>query len=247
MTLGLRESRSRERRQRRGRLLKWLFLLACLTAGGVALYQSGATLAQVQIRQLQEETSTLSNAVAEAEKRNSDLMASAEQAKLEAQEWQRRYERDVPKGPTQQLYSLVTQQLAAGVAVDRLTFLINAAGTGQNCDNAPTTKRFLVKTAIAGGDIDYSVSSVTFAENAITVIGEGEPAVNAANQPEAWFDPAKPLTVQFARLGGETSKATAKLPLHHSVVLGKHEYRFTVTAGNSRGFVNVTVDRCTFP
>lgn len=246
MTLGLRESRTRERRQRRTRLLKWLFLLACLTAGGIALYQSGATLAQVQIRQLQEETSTLSNAVAEVEKRNSDLMASAEQAKLEAQEWQRRYERDVPKGPTQQLYSLVTQQLAAGVSVDRLTFLINAAGTGQSCDNNPTTKRFLVKTAISG-DADSAVSSVTFADNAITVLGEGEPAVNAANQPEAWFDPAKPLTVQFARLGGETSKATAKLPLHHSVVLGKHEYRFTVTAGTSRGFVNVTADRCTFP
>jgi len=53
--------------------------------------------------------------------------------------------------------------------------------------------------------------------------------------------------VHFSRLGGETSKATAKLPLHHSVVLGDHEYRFTVTAGNSRGFVNVTADRCTFP
>lgn len=246
MTLGLRESRTRERRQRRTRLLKWLFLLACLTAGGIALYQSGATLAQVQIRQLQEETSTLSNAVAEAEKRNGDLMASAEQAKLEAQEWQRRYERDVPKGPTQQLYSLLTQQLAAGVAVDRLTFLINAAGTGQSCDNNPTTKRFLVKTAISG-DPDSAVSSVTFADNAITVIGEGEPAVNATNQPEAWFDPAKPLTIHFSRLGGETSKTTAKLPLHHSVVLGNHEYRFTVTAGNSRGFVNVTADRCTFP
>ncbi len=88
---------------------------------------------------------------------------------------------------------------------------------------------------------------MTFADNAITVIGEGEPAVNAANQPEAWFDPAKPLTVHFSRLGGQTSKATAKLPLHHSVVLGKYEYRFTVTAGNTRGFVNVTADRCTFP
>lgn len=246
MSLGLRESRTRERRQRRTRFLKWLFLLGCITAGGVALYRSGAMVAQGQIRQLQSETTRLSSAVAEVERRNLDLMASTEQAKLAAQEWQRRYDQDVPKGTTQHLYGLVVQQLAAGADEDRLAFLINAASADRSCANDPTTKRFLVATPIPGG-ADPSVRSVSFADNAITVVGEGEPAVNAAGQPEAWFDPAKPVTLMFARLGGKTSRVTAKLPLHHSVVLGDQEYRFTATASDSRGFVNVTADRCTFP
>lgn len=243
MTLGLRESRTHERRQRRQRLVKWLFLLGCMTAGGVALYKTGATLAQGEIRQLQAETQRLSASVAEAEKRNLDLMASAEQAKLDAQEWQRRYEHDVPKGETRQVYALVAAQLAAGATEERLAFLIKSAGANQSCANDPVTKRFLVKTPVSGG----ANHSVSFADNAITVIGEGQSAMNAANQPEAWFDPAKPVTVLFSGLGGKTSQVTVKLPLHHSVVLGEHEYRFTVTTGDSRGFVNVTADRCKFP
>lgn len=243
MTLGLRESRTLDRRRRRSRLLKWLFLLICVTAGGVALYESGAALAQGEIRRLQEETSRLSAAAAEAERHNLDLMAAAEQARLEAREWQRRYEQDVPKGPPRQLYSLIVEKLAAGVPEDRLAFLIRAAGADQSCANSPATKRFLIHTPVSGS----IRQSVSFADNAITVTGEGEPALNAAGHPEAWFDPAKPVTLLFSRLGGKTSRLAATLPLHHSVVLGDHEYRFTVTTGDSRGFVNVTADRCAFP
>jgi len=243
MTLGLRESRSHERRQRRQRLFKSLFMLGCLTAGGIALYQAGTALSQGEIRQLNDETQRLTQSIAEEQKRSQELAAAAEQATLDAQEWQRRYEHDVPTGSTQQLYALIATQLAAGVAEDRLAFVINAAGQGQSCANNPATKRFLVKTPVTGG----TSHSVSFADNAITVIGEGQPALNAANQPEAWFDPAKPVMVTFSRLGGETSQAKGKLPLHHSVVLGDSEYRFTVTAGDGRGFVNVTADRCKFP
>jgi len=246
MSLGLRESRTKQRRQRRARFLKWLFLLGCVTAGGVALYRAGAMVSQGQIRQLQSETSRLSSAVTEVEKRNLDLMASTEQAKLSAQEWQRRYEQDVPKGPTQRLYGLIVRQLEAGADEYRLAFLIDAASEDRSCANTPTTKRFLVTTPIPGGT-DPSARSVSFADNAITVVGEGEPAVNAAGQSEAWFDPAKPVTLLFSRLGGETSRVTAKLPLHHSIVLGNQEYRFTATASDSRGFINVTADRCAFP
>lgn len=243
MSLGLRQSRSLERRRRRLRFLKWLFIVGCMAAGGVALYRAGAIVAQGEIRQLRVETQQLSKSVADVQKRNLGLMATAERAKLNAHEWQTRYEHDVPKGETQRLYSLLVKQLAAGVTEDRLAFLISAANQGQSCANDPVTKRFLIKTPIAGG----TNHSVSFANNAITIIGEGQPAVNAANQPEAWFDPAQPVTVLFSRLGGETSQVTGKLPIHHSVVLGNSEYRFTVTSGDSRGFVNVTGDRCKFP
>lgn len=243
MSLGLRESRTHERRRRRLRLLKWLFVLGCLTAGGTALYKAGATLTQGEVQQLRDETQRLSKTIAVAQKRNLDLMAAAEQSKLDAQEWQRRYQQNVPKGPARDLYVLVANQLAAGVTADRLAFVINSADQGQACENAPVTKRFLIKTPVSGGNN----RSVTFADNAITVIGEGQSATNASNQPEAWFDPAKPITVLFSRLGGKTSQVTGTLPLHHSVVLGDKEYRFTITAGDARGFVNVAGDRCKFP
>lgn len=243
MSLGLRETRSHERRQRRRRLLKWLFMLGCMTAGGVALYQAGATLTQGEVRQLREETKRLSSSVADVQKHNLDLMAAAEQAKLDAQEWQRRYEHDVPKGQAQELYALVAKQLAAGADEERLSFLINSAGSTQSCANAPVTKRFLLKTPVSG----ITNHSVGFADNAVTIVGEGQSALSAAGQPEAWFDPAKPVTLVFSRLGGEASQVSGQLPLHHSVVIGDSEYRFTITVGESRGFVNVTGDRCKFP
>ena len=54
----------------------------------------------------------------------------------------------------------------------------------------------------------------------------------AREQPEAWFDPAKPVTVFFTRLGGETTSTVGVLPLHHAVVVGDLEYRFSVVAGS---------------
>lgn len=243
MSLGLRESRTQERRRRRLRFVKWLFVLGCMAAGGTALYKAGATLTLGEVQQLRDETQRLSKTIAVAQKRNLDLMAAAEQSKLDAQEWQRRYRQDVPKGAARQIYALVANQLAAGVTADRLAFVINSADQGQACENKPVTKRFLIKTPVSGANN----RSVSFADNAITVIGEGQSATNDANQPEAWFDPAKPITVLFSRLGGKTSQVTGILPLHHSVVLGDKEYRFTITAGDARGFVNVAGDRCKFP
>lgn len=243
MSIGLRQSQSYERRRRRSRRLKWLFVLGCMTAGGIALYRAGAMVAQGDNQQLHEQVQNLTKSLAAVQKRNLGLMATAAQAKLDAQEWQRRYQHDVPQGAGQQLYALIAKQLAAGVAKDRLTFLIKAAGKNQSCANAPVSKRFLIKTPVSGS----ANHSVSFANNAITVIGEGRPTMNAANQPEAWFDPAQPVTVLFSRLGGDTSQVTGKLPLYHSVVVGNSEYRFTITAGDSRGFVNVTGDRCKFP
>ncbi|MBO6785043.1 MAG: hypothetical protein JJ899_17480, partial [Alphaproteobacteria bacterium] len=63
------------------------------------------------------------------------------------------------------------------------------------------------------------------------------------NQPEAWFDPAAPLRLDFAHPGGETSRAEGVLPVHHSVAVGNEEYRFSVVAG-PRAFVLVSGERC---
>ena len=74
----------------------------------------------------------------------------------------------------------------------------------------------------------------------------GQSATSASGQPEGWYDPAKPVVLKFSHLGGESSEVTGMLPLHHSMLVGDSEYRFTATAGD-RGFINVTADRCKFP
>ena len=68
----------------------------------------------------------------------------------------------------------------------------------------------------------------------------------AANAEDATFDPAKPVTVFFTRLGGETTSTVGVLPLHHAVVVGDLEYRFSVVAG-SRSFAEVTGQSCVYP
>ena len=59
-------------------------------------------------------------------------------------------------------------------------------------------------------------------------------------------DPEKPINVTFTQLGGETVTAEGALPLHHSVVAGDDEFRFTALPG-ARGFLTVTADRCDYP
>ena len=54
------------------------------------------------------------------------------------------------------------------------------------------------------------------------------------------------MTLRFTVLGGASSQAAGALPLHHSVVVGDTEYRFSAAAGDG-GFVNVTGQGCRFP
>ena len=87
---------------------------------------------------------------------------------------------------------------------------------------------------------------MTFAEGAVTITASGEAARNAQGQPVAWFDPAKPVTAVFSHLGGESSETNGVLPLHHAIVVGDTEYRFSLVSG-ARAFVQVTGEACPFP
>ncbi len=112
----------------------------------------------------------------------------------------------------------------------------------RDCKGEPATRRFLVKTPIYQGAND----SVNFAANTITVTASGVSATDDAGNPEAWFDPALPITVQFAELGGGQSDVQGILPLHHSLVINDREHKFSIVAG-ARGFANVTGDECRYP
>lgn len=104
------------------------------------------------------------------------------------------------------------------------------------------TRRFILQTPTTSGAND----SVGFAEGFLTVTGTGMSKLTADGNPEAWFDPAQPVTIFFTHLGGEWTDVTGILPLHHSVVVNQTIQRFTIIA-SERSFVNVTALVCAYP
>lgn len=243
MTLGLQESRHRRRRRARWAVARWLLTVVVLVGLGVFAYETGTTLAEREVEALSGELTELGGRLEELQRRNGELQATVVLAEQRLTEVERRYQAEVPQGPLAGLLAGIRDKLEAGVDPARLAFVIESAGSARRCENAPTTKRFIVQTPFTRGAND----AVSFAENAITVTAQGEPASDAQGKPEARFDPAKPVTVRFARLGGKATEVAGTLPLHASVVLGDSEHRFTLIAGPQRGFVQVTADRCAFP
>ncbi len=243
MTLGLRESRLRQRRRRRLAILKWSVLFLVFVALGLWAYESGSALAEQEVLDLRQEIGRLTETVSELRRDRAALIAQLEASRQREEDWARRYAEDVPTGKGKEIYGLVQERLVAGVDPDRLAFVVRAADNEDECDGKPVTKRFILPTP---GHKDGN-DSVGFADGAIRITGQGEAATDGRGGRYGWFDPARPVTIHFTHLGGKSSEVTGKLPLYHTVVKGSSEYRFTVVAGEQRGFVYVTGDRCAYP
>jgi hypothetical protein len=140
------------------------------------------------------------------------------------------------------LLPALEKKLADGVEPKRLAEVVAAIDKPRDCE-APETKRFLVRTARAP---EGPNTSVGFSNGLVTVTGQGAPAKNPEGRTEAWFDPAEPVTIRFTQIGGRSAEAAGKLPLHHTLSIGQAEHRFSLMAA-SRGFVQVTAERCKLP
>lgn len=242
MSLGLREGRSRRRRQLRLRLLKWGAALAAIVIAGVYAYETGNRLAAREVARLEEQIVDLTARIQELEQDNLQLAEAARTARSKVDVWQQRYRQDIPTGELKALYELIREKLAGGVDGDRLAFILQQASQADECAEAVETKRFYVKTPLYNGGND----TVGFADSAIVVTAQGSSSIDGSGNQLVRYDPAQPVVVRFARLGGETSEASGMLPLHYAMVVGENEYRFSVVAGEP-GMVNVTAGRCPFP
>lgn len=242
MSLGLHESRTRRRRKARWAVLKWVLALGLIVGAGIYAYDTGSEIAKTQITDLQREIDALTQRITALESENARLRADQIVAQQRLEEAKARYAQDVPTGPLATLLGQLREKLDAGVDQDRLAFLIASAANPRTCDDQPVTKRFLVRTPLYQGAND----SVSFAEGAIVVTAEGEAATDAQGRVEAWFDPAKPVTLHLTRIGGDTVNKTGMLPLHVSLVAGQSEYRFAAVEG-PQGFVQISGDRCDYP
>lgn len=217
--------------------------MAFLVGLGVMAYQSGSLLAERETFRLRNQVDQLTETVASLRTENEQLLKQAEAAAQSATQWKERYEAEVPTGAEKEIFALIREQVDSGADPERIKFLVSTAARQQSCDGQAVTKRFLMRTPLYEGASD----AVTFADGAIVVTGIGESATDAEGNREAWFDAGKPVTVRFVQPGGEATEATGVLPLHHSIVRGDSEYRFNIVAGERRGFITATAERCAFP
>lgn len=232
-----------QRRLKRRRWMLRLLVLAALAGGAAFAYGAGREVARAEISDLTAQIGRLAGESETLQARNESLAVSSEAASLEAAHWKKKYEAEVPTGKVQDVLIAVREKLKRGIPAERLTLLIQAADVPQKCNGAPASKRFLVRTPLYEGAND----AVTFADNAVTVTATGEAALASEGKANAWFDPAKPVTVRFARLGGKTEEVSGVLPLHHSLVVNGEEMRVTLVRGEAQGFVRATTERCELP
>ena len=169
-----------------------------------------------------------------------ELSATAQTANMRYEKLQEEVQSVLPEGPVQDLVSLVREQLKQGMDPERLSFVIRSARPPTGCVD-PQSKRFVVNTPAYNGPKSIAL----IADGLIEISGSGSSARNSKNKPEAWYDPAKRVGINFKHNNKvETKKGT--LPLRYSVVSGDREYRFTIEAG-TKSFARIMYDSCSYP
>jgi hypothetical protein len=237
------EPRRRRRRRFFLRLLRVLVVLALFVASLGYAYQIGLSQKAAEVERLRDDLSRMQMTGESMAGRSAQAMERAEQIARAMAELEARYHAEVPEGELRDILDLVRAKKAQGVPGERIAFVLGAVTRERECDPEVTTRRFLVQTPIGGG----AAAVVAFADNRITVTGNGVSARNAQNQPEAWFDPAQPVELRFGLLGGASDTASGVLPLSHSLVVDGRAWRFTAKPGQQRGFLEITGQSCAYP
>ena len=242
MALGRLEP-DRPRRSPLVRFFRLVMVLAVMAALALFAYQIGTADERGRQERLADETAKFTEANQQLAQANATLRSQLATAQGRLKD----LEGVVGATPriseaAKVLMPAIEKKLAEGVEAKRLADVLAAVDKPRDCE-APESKRFLVKTQLTA---DGPNTAVGFANGLVTVSGQGATAKSAEGKPEAWFEPNEPITVRFTQVGGRTIEAAGKLPLHHTLSIGQNEHRFSVMA-SSRGFVQVTSERCKLP
>jgi hypothetical protein len=240
MSLGRYESEG-PRRSPVWRAIRLVFALAVLTGVSLFAFQLGVEDERSRSGRLADEAARLTETNQALTQANAQLRAQAQQVDA------RRRELEAALGGAprlsdgaKMLLPILEKKLGDGLDAKRVAEMLATLDKPLDCE-APESKRFLVRTPLTS---EGPNTSVGFAGGQVTVTGQGVAAKSAEGRVEAWFDAAEPMTVRFTQIGGRTAEAAGKLPLHHTLpVGGGGEHRFSVMAA-SRGFVQVTSERC---
>ena len=213
-------------------------VLALAVTVGFWIGYERAGQSEGSLREKLEERQALNTAL---ENEMVEIRSEAQTAMMRYEQLQQDYQEKVPDEAVEELLALVRSQIEEGRDPERLAFLIRSARPPRNCSEIET-KRFVVSTAVNQGPD----SQITLADGAIVIKGSGVSARNDAGKPEAWYDPSQRVSLEFITLGGKAETKKGVFPIHHSVVSGDREYRFTVSEG-ARSFAKVTFDSCDYP
>jgi len=230
MSLGLarRKELQKRRSQRFWLLVRIIFFLAIVIGSSYFAFDTGQEIA---LRSVSYNEDKLQQQAAELEKMRVDLGNSkAELTKLQ---------KLLPTRKIQDLMLVINQKAAAGITPERMTALIGGLSKDARCSDNSQTKRFVITTPVS----QRQDSNVSFYRGLITVSGKGSPTLNESGNPEAWYDPSKPVTATFTLPGGEAQKTSGILPLYHSIIIKDKEYRFAIIPGK-RSFADITVRSC---
>lgn len=235
--------RYRQRSQQRVSLMLGLALMG-LISGGVG-YAVGNQAARSERTSLQNEMSALNAEHARLQKTVTRLMADSHSANVKYQQIEEQLQSELPQeGPMKDIVAQIREQLTAGVDPERLASVVRTLNPPKNCTD-PDVRRFIVQTEKSKA----ADNTLLIAEGAISVKASGEAARGKQNQQEAWYDPSRPVTLNFAwqdETGPQTLERKNNLPISQVIVAAGREYRMTFSPG-AKSFLKLTVESCDYP
>lgn len=217
-----------------------LGMLAIVLISMLVGFWFGKQYGAAQIIKLKDDVIMITQERDDLQEKMTETTAAAQTAQARYKQLQEEVESIIPKGPMQNLVTLVREQLTQGMDPNRLSFVIRSARPPTGCVD-PETKRIVLNTPAYKGPESVAV----IADGLIKINGSGKSARNEDGKPEAWYDPSKSVEIVF-RHNNKMERKRGILPVKYSVVALDREYRFTVEQG-ARSFAKITYDSCAYP
>lgn len=211
------------------RFALWLAVVAVFIGIGYSSYRSGALLARMEVRGLEDDITRLTNQVEGLRVENDRLRMDLSQARQTADGVKRRYESDVPSGALANLVALVREKIGAGVKEERLAQVVREAENARACEGRFIRKRFAIHTT------GQPEEPVTLLEGLIQV---------SASAPASADDPAKAATVTISRAWSSQPIKVTGMPVRQAIPLNNAEMKLTVEASELRGYGTATLSLC---